>query len=55
MQDFEKLNNTVVCHSDRLRFETSLFIASYDSQGHGGGIRLRLHTSSTELQSRAEQ
>jgi hypothetical protein len=28
----------------RLRFETSLFIASYDSQGHGGGIRPRLHT-----------
>jgi hypothetical protein len=29
---------------DCLRFETSLFVASYDSQGHGGGIRLRLHT-----------
>jgi hypothetical protein len=28
-----------------LRFETSLFVASYDSQGHGGGIRPRLHTS----------
>jgi hypothetical protein len=27
-----------------LRFETSLFIASYDSQGHGGGIWPRLHT-----------
>jgi hypothetical protein len=27
-----------------LRFETSLFVASYDSQGHGGGIRIRLHT-----------
>jgi hypothetical protein len=27
-----------------LRIETSLFVASYDSQGHGGGIRLRLHT-----------
>jgi hypothetical protein len=26
-----------------LRFETSLFIASYDLQGHGGGIRPRLH------------
>jgi hypothetical protein len=26
------------------RFETSLFVASYDSQGHGGGIRPRLHT-----------
>jgi hypothetical protein len=29
-----------------LRFETSLFVASYDSQGHGGGIRSRLHTGS---------
>jgi hypothetical protein len=27
-----------------LRFETSLFVASYDSQGHGGGIRPRFHT-----------
>jgi hypothetical protein len=27
-----------------LRFETSLFVASYDSQAHGGGIRPRLHT-----------
>jgi hypothetical protein len=27
-----------------LRFETSLFVACYDSQGHGGIIRLRLHT-----------
>jgi hypothetical protein len=27
-----------------LRFETSLFVASYDWQGHGGGIRPRLHT-----------
>jgi hypothetical protein len=27
-----------------LRFETSLFVASHDSQGHGGGIRTRLHT-----------
>jgi hypothetical protein len=25
------------------RFETSLFVASYDSQGHGGDIRPRLH------------
>jgi hypothetical protein len=25
------------------RFETSLFVASYDSQGHGGGIRPSLH------------
>jgi hypothetical protein len=27
-----------------LRFETSLFVASYDSQGHGEGIPPRLHT-----------
>jgi hypothetical protein len=27
-----------------LRLETSLYVASYDSQGHGGGIRPRLHT-----------
>jgi hypothetical protein len=27
-----------------LTFETSLFVASYDSQGHSGGIRPRLHT-----------
>jgi hypothetical protein len=27
-----------------LRFETSLFFTSYDSKGHGGGIRPRLHT-----------
>jgi hypothetical protein len=27
-----------------LRFETSLSVASYDSQGYGGGIRPRLHT-----------
>jgi hypothetical protein len=26
-----------------LRFETSTFVASYDSQGHDGGIRARLH------------
>jgi hypothetical protein len=28
---------------NRLRFETSLFVASHDSQGHGGGSRPRLH------------
>jgi hypothetical protein len=28
-----------------LRFETSIFVASYDSQGHGGGVTHRLHTS----------
>jgi hypothetical protein len=27
-----------------LRYETSLFVASYDSQGYGGDIRPRLHT-----------
>jgi hypothetical protein len=26
--------------------QISLFVASYDSQGHGGGIRSRLHTGS---------
>jgi hypothetical protein len=34
-----------------LRFETSLFVASYDSQGHGGGIRPRFHTGSNWLTS----
>jgi hypothetical protein len=29
-----------------LSFDTFLFVASYDSQGHGGGIRPRLHTGS---------
>jgi hypothetical protein len=29
-----------------LRCKTSLFVASYDSQDHGGGIRPRLHTGS---------
>jgi hypothetical protein len=28
-----------------LRFEISLFVASYDWQGYGGGIRPRLHTA----------
>jgi hypothetical protein len=32
-----------------LTFETSLFVASYDSQGHGGGIRPRLHTGQQPL------
>jgi hypothetical protein len=30
-----------------LRFEASFFVASYDSQGHGGGIRPRHHTGTT--------
>jgi hypothetical protein len=29
------------------RFETSLFVASYDLQGYGGGIRTRIHTGLT--------
>jgi hypothetical protein len=33
-----------------LTFETSLFVASCDSQGHGGGIRPRLHTGSTRIE-----
>jgi hypothetical protein len=32
-----------------LRFKTSLFVASYDSQGHGGGIRPRLHTGEVQF------
>jgi hypothetical protein len=32
-----------------LRYETSLFVASYDSQGHGGGIRPRLHTGTSQF------
>jgi hypothetical protein len=31
-----------------LRFETSFFVASYDSQGYGGRIRPRLHTGLSE-------
>jgi hypothetical protein len=34
-----------------LRSETSLFVASYDSLGHGGGIRPRLHTGFPSHQS----
>jgi hypothetical protein len=33
-----------------LRFETSFFIASYDLQGYGGGIRPHLHTGSDWLE-----
>jgi hypothetical protein len=33
------------------QIETSLFIASYDSQGHGGGIRPRLHTGMSPIYS----
>jgi hypothetical protein len=32
-----------------LRFETSFFTVSYDSQGYGGGIRPRLHTGDSLL------
>jgi hypothetical protein len=35
---------------DCLRFEVSLFVASYDSQGHGGGIPPRLHTGDGQFQ-----
>jgi hypothetical protein len=31
-----------------LRFETSLFVGSYNSQGYGGGIRPRLHTGDSQ-------
>jgi hypothetical protein len=31
-------------HNFLLKFETSVFVASYDSQDHGGGMRPRLHT-----------
>jgi hypothetical protein len=34
-----------------LRFETSIFVASYDSQGYGGGIRPRLHTEKIRSES----
>jgi hypothetical protein len=37
-----------------LRFETSHFVTSYDSQGHGGGIRPRLHTGLTKLKSQSQ-
>jgi hypothetical protein len=33
-----------------LTFETSLSVASYDSQGHGGGIRSCLHTGRCNYQ-----
>jgi hypothetical protein len=31
------------------RFDTSLFVATYDSEGYGGGIRPCLHTGSLEI------
>jgi hypothetical protein len=40
-----------------LRFETSFFVASYNSQGHGGGIRTRIHMgglNSSQLNSSLE-
>jgi hypothetical protein len=40
-----RLATTFYC----LRFETPLFVSSYDSQGHGGGIRLRFHTGYNPL------
>jgi hypothetical protein len=36
-----------------LRLETSLSVASYDSQGYGGGIRPRLHKELLSLRVRA--
>jgi hypothetical protein len=39
------LGLATVCYC--LRFETSLIVASYDSQGHGEGIRPRLHSGSS--------
>jgi hypothetical protein len=32
-----------------LRFETLPYVASYDSQGYGGGIGPRLHTGTTHV------
>jgi hypothetical protein len=37
-----------------LQFETSLFVASYDSEGHGEGIRPRLHTSKSKSKSHCD-
>jgi hypothetical protein len=37
------LASIVFLGSEALRFETFLLVASYDSQGHGGGIVPRLH------------
>jgi hypothetical protein len=37
-----------------LSFETSLFVASYDSHGYGGGIRPRLHTGVSPDWSRSQ-
>jgi hypothetical protein len=38
-------------HIYYLKFETPRFVASYDSQGYGRGIRPRLHAGLTELNS----
>jgi hypothetical protein len=37
-----------------LRFETSLFVASYDSQGYDGDIRPHLHTGLSVSQSQSQ-
>jgi hypothetical protein len=37
-----------------LRFENFLFVASYDSQGYGGGIRPCLHTRSAGLTNQSQ-
>jgi hypothetical protein len=39
----------LVTISYSLRFGTSLFVASYDSQDYGGVIRLRLHTGACQF------
>jgi hypothetical protein len=37
-----------------LRFENSLFVASYDSQGHGGSIRPNLYTGTPSPKSKSK-
>jgi hypothetical protein len=37
-----------------LRYETSLFVTSYDSQGYGGGIRPSLHAGIQMSESESE-
>jgi hypothetical protein len=38
-----------------LRFETSLFFASYDSQGYGGGIPPRIFSLAYNISAQTEQ
>jgi hypothetical protein len=37
-----------------LRYQTSFFVASYDSQGYGGDIRPRLHTGGSLILSQSQ-